>query len=188
LERKLRTFIALDVPQEDVLGEMVSVQTDLAETRADLKMVSRENLHFTVKFLGEISEAQVTEVESRLAALELRRAEVRLRGIGAFPHARRPSVIWTGVAPEDNQKIAPLAEKVITALQGIGQTEERGFQAHITLARVRSGRNREALFAFLEKHADHDFGLVSLESLNFKSSELTPRGPVYSDIRTYKLK
>lgn len=167
---------------------MVSVQTELAETGADLKMVSRENLHFTVKFLGEISEAQVNEVDSRLSALDLRRVEVRLRGVGAFPHARRPSVIWAGCAPEDSPRIVPLAEKVIAALQGIGQTEERGFQAHITLARVRSGRNREALFAFLEKYADHDFGLVKLESLNFKSSELTPHGPIYSDIRVYKLK
>ncbi len=184
----MRTFVALDVPQESVLKEIVSVQSELAETRADLKMVARENLHFTVKFLGEISEAQIGEVDGRLAALDLRSAEVRLRGVGAFPHSKRPSVLWAGCAPEDLQKIVPLAERVIAALEGIGQTEGRGFQAHITLARVRSGRNREALFAFLEKHADHDFGLVRLERLSFKSSELTPRGPIYTDIHVYILR
>ncbi len=183
----MRTFIALDVPQESVLKEMVSVQNELAETHADLKMVARANLHFTVKFLGEISEAQVREVDSRLTALDLRRGDVRLRGVGVFPHPRRPSVLWVGCAPEDNPKIVPLAEQVIAALEGIGQTEERGFQPHITLARVRSGRNREALFAFLEKHANHDFGLVRLERLSLKSSELTPQGPMYTDIRVYKL-
>ncbi len=171
-----------------MLKEIVSVQSELAETRADLKIVARENLHFTVKFLGEISEAQIGEVDGRLAALDLRHSEVRLRGVSAFPHPRRPSVIWTGCAPEDNPKIVPLAEEVIAALEGIGQTEERGFQAHITIARVRSGRNREALNTFLEKHADHDFGLVRLESLSFKSSELTPQGPIYTDIHVYRLR
>ena len=176
------------MPQENVVTEMVSVQNELSETRADLRVVARENLHFTVKFLGDISEAQVKEVEGRMAALDLASVEVRLRGVGAFTNPRRPSVIWVGVAPEDNSKIFPIAEKVIAALEGIGRPDERGFQAHITLARVRSGRNKEGLLAFLEKHENHEFGKVSFETLKFKSSELTARGPIYTDIGVYTLK
>ena len=184
----MRAFVALDVPQENVLKQLISVQGELSETRADLKIVARENLHFTVKFLGEMSEAQVKEAESRMAALDVKGAEVNLRGVGAFPHPRRPRVIWVGVASEDTPKIFQLADTVIAALEGIGETEERGFQAHITLARVRSGRNKEALFTFLEKHANHEFGVMRFETLKFKSSELTPRGPIYTDIGVYKLR
>ncbi len=160
----------------------------MRETNADLKIVARENLHFTVKFLGEVSETQVREVVDRLSLLDLPTTEVNLRGVGAFPHPRRPSVIWVGVASGDSPKIFQLAEAVIAALEGVGEKEERGFQAHLTLARVRSGRNNDALFTFLEKHADDDFGVVRFETLKFKSSELTPRGPNYTDIGVYRLK
>lgn len=167
---------------------MISVQDELVGTNADLKPVPHENLHFTVKFLGEISEADIAEVKRRLSTLDLSAEEVSLRGVGAFPNPRRPSVIWIGVAREDVQKITPLAERVIAVLDGLGEREERGFHAHITIARVRSGRSKEALFAFLEKHADHDFGHVKFETLKLKSSELTPRGPIYTDVGVFGLK
>ena len=180
--------MALEVPRESVITAMVSVQEELRKTQADLKVVSRENLHFTVKFLGEISEWQAREADKRLKSLELGRAAVTLEGVGAFPSSVHPNVIWAGVAQVDWGKIVPMAERVIAELRGIGEEDSRPFEPHITLARVRSAAKREALVSFLQLNATRKFGSAELTHLKLKSSELTPRGPVYADVGVYPLR
>jgi len=184
----LRTFIALEIPQEGVLEELVSVQEELRKTQADLKLVSRENLHFTVKFLGEISEEETREINNRLKGLDLKSTQVSVEGVGSFPGLGRPSVIWAGVSVEDRAKVVPIAEQVISAVKGIGETDNRPYEPHITLARVRSPRNTENLASFIRQNVKREFGTVELKHLKLKSSELTPRGPIYSDIGVYPLK
>jgi len=184
----LRAFVALEVPRESVITAMVSVQEELRKTQADLKIVSRENLHFTVKFLGEISEWQAKEADKRLKSLELGRAAVALEGVGAFPSIGHPNVIWAGVAQVDWGKIVPMAERVIAELRGIGEEDNRLFQPHITLARVRSAAKRETLVSFLQLNTSRKFGSAELTHLKLKSSELTPRGPVYADVGVYPLR
>src|SRR5438445_10388238 len=98
---------------------MVSVQEELRKTQADLKVVSRENLHFTVKFLGEISEWQAREADKRLKSLELSRAAVTLEGVGALPSRGPPNLIWAARAQADRGKIVPMAGRVTAALRGI---------------------------------------------------------------------
>ena len=184
----MRAFVAIEVPRESVIREMVSVQEELKKTQADLKIVSRENLHFTVKFLGEISEWQAREADKRLKSLELNRAAVTLEGVGAFPSLGHPNIIWAGVAQGDRGKIVPIAERVIAELRGIGEEDSRPYQPHITLARVGSTAKREALVSFLQINATRKLGDAELTHLKLKSSELTPRGPVYSDVGVYPLR
>src|SRR2546422_10918532 len=111
---------------------MVSVQEELRKTQADLKVVSRENLHFTVKFLGEISEWQAREADKRVKSLELSRAAVTLEGGGPFPSPGHPNVIWAGVAQADRGKIVPMAEMGIAELPGNGEEGSRPFVRHST--------------------------------------------------------
>jgi 2'-5' RNA ligase len=184
----LRAFVALDVPSPDILDELVALQGELGRSGADIKAVERENLHFTVKFLGEISEAVANEADARLRSLQLTAGEVTIMGVGAFPHEERPRVIWAGVAQEDRSVVTPLAEASIRALDGIGETDDRGFQPHITLARVRSGRNREILASLIRENHSRVFGRVRLTEIKLKSSILTPGGPVYNDIGVYLLR
>jgi 2'-5' RNA ligase len=180
----LRAFVALEVPAQ-VLDSLVDFQKEIMATGADLKPVERENLHFTVKFLGEISEAQAAEVASRLGKLSLKVVEVEVRGVGAFPSPARPRVVWAGVSPEHEGLVAPLANEVIASLDGIGERDDRPFRAHLTLARVRSGLNSRQLGELLSKNSERSFGSVKLSELKFKSSVLTPSGPIYRDIGAY---
>lgn len=78
---------------------LMRVEEELTQTRADVKLVERENLHFTVKFLGEIPESMVDEVDRRVRTLALQRVEVTVSGLGAFPDVRHPRVVWAGVSP-----------------------------------------------------------------------------------------
>ncbi len=182
----MRAFVALEV-QEGVLNSLVGFQEELSSIGADLKLVERPNVHFTVKFLGEIGEAQAAEAKARLEKLQLKGGEVEVRGTGAFPAPNRPRVVWAGVAREHEATIGPLAQQVILSLEGIGERDDRPFRAHITLARVRSGRNARQLGDFLRTNSDRSFGVTTLSELKLKSSLLTPSGPVYSDVGVYHL-
>lgn len=184
----MRAFVALEIPSEQVLEELVRFQHEVAESGADLKLVERENLHFTVKFLGEISEEQARQADRRLAALTLHAVDITVRRVGAFPGGGRPRVVWAGVAQEEQAALSGLAASAIGALEGIGERDERGFQPHVTLARVRSERNRESLIALIRRNSEREFGRARLVELKLKSSVLTPRGPFYKDLGVYSLR
>lgn len=183
----MRTFVALEVSDRKVLDLLVEVQRELAATGSDIRIVGRESLHFTLKFLGEVSETQVAEADSRLKRAPPRRVEVELKGVGAFPDPSRPAVVWAGVAPSDEGLVSPIAEFVARNLEGIGETDDRPFKAHITLARVRSRRDVAGLAAVIRNNVGKSFGRVALSTLKLKESKLTPQGPVYTDIGVYPL-
>jgi RNA 2',3'-cyclic 3'-phosphodiesterase len=183
----LRAFVALEIADDAVLGSLVSYQRELAATGADLKLVERENLHFTLKFLGEVSEDQAREADRRLRALRLAGGPATVSGAGAFPSLHRPSVVWVGVSQADEQRVRAVGEAVIKALEGIGERETRPFQAHLTLARVRSVRNMDRLSSAIGAASQRGFGAFSLGSFKLKSSQLRPSGPVYSDLGVYEL-
>jgi len=170
-----------------VRENLMKAEEALKQTRADIKLVERDNLHFTVKFLGEIPERMVDEVDARLRDLTLRRMEVDVRGLGAFPDARRPRVVWAGVAPHDLADLSSSGQRVIDALEGVGESDDRGFHPHITLARVRSPRNVEALASLMRDSSVKEFGRSAITTLKLKSSDLTPSGPTYRDVKEYNL-
>ena len=182
----MRAFVALEMsgPVVDALTEF---QGALSSTGADIKLVERENLHFTVKFLGEIPESAVEEVDGRMHGLALRRLEVSVRGLGAFPDLRRPRVVWAGVAAQDLPSVTSCGQQVIDALEGIGESDDRGFHPHITLGRVRSPRNVEALSSAIRENSAKEFGRSTISALKLKSSGPTPSGPIYRDVREYAL-
>ncbi len=182
----LRAFVALEI-SNPALDSLVGFEEELRATGADIKLVERQNLHFTVKFLSEISESQAAEVGSRLGNLRLKGVEVEVRGAGAFPNPSKARVVWAGVSRDHESLVAPVAQQVIDSLEGIGEREERPFRAHITLGRVRSGRNFRQLEQFLLDNSDRPFGVVRLSHLKLKSSVLSPGGPIYSDLGDYPL-
>jgi RNA 2',3'-cyclic 3'-phosphodiesterase len=182
----LRAFVAFELPGK-VLDSLSSFQKDLSASGADIKLVERANLHFTVKFLGEITDGQGAEVDSRLKKLVLRPVHLEVRGVGAFPSPSRPRVVWAGVSANQEEMIVSLAQKILESLEGIGERDERPFQPHVTLARVRSGVNAGALQEVIRANSSRPFGEADLIAFKLKSSQLTPRGPVYHDEGVYPL-
>ncbi len=183
----MRAFVALEVAEPEVIDALVAAQGQLSRTGADLKLVERENLHFTIRFLGEISKEAAADVDSRLRRLSLKGGEVEVKGMGAFPSEARPRVVWSGVSAKDEATVLEVADSVAKALEGVGQPEEKPFHPHITLARVRSPRNSQALTSELRSGGSRSFGSTNLSAFKLKSSTLTPKGPVYSDVGEYSL-
>ena len=149
--------------------------------------VAEANLHVTVKFLGNVDEARLGDVSAALQrAAIVPPFEVAIRGLGAFPAASRPRVLWAG-APE-SPTFTRLAEDVDRALVALGfPPEARGFTPHVTLGRVREPRRDVALTQALEAAAARPFGTLRVDRVSLMRSDLSPRGALYTQLAAFPL-
>jgi 2'-5' RNA ligase len=179
---KVRSFVAVDITDNVLLQKIVDSQAELLRTGADIKLVEPENIHATVRFLGEVSSSILDQVKNELAQIAFPSFPVALRGLGAFPNAHRPNVVWVGMTNGDKE-LQNIFSQLEPRLKGLGLPgERRGFSPHITIGRVKSGRNREALYSAITEMADEEFGSMIVKSVRLKKSILTPKGPVYSTV------
>ena len=176
----VRCFVAFDVGDEVVLGRLAEVRRLLGETGADLKFVEPENVHVTLRFLGEVEPGVVERIAEVLDGVSFVPFDVELRGVGVFPSLRRINVVWVGIVKgvEELGKIFDLVEGGVVGL-GLKQ-DRRGFSPHVTIARVRSGRGLEGLRRRVLELEGFGLGVVRADTLKLFRSVLTPRGPVYS--------
>jgi len=183
---KIRSFIAVDMTDNAVLQRIVDCQTELARTGADLKLVEPENIHATLRFLGEVQAPLLDQVRRELAQLAFQPFTVELRGVGAFPNPRRPNVVWVGIT-KGGEELQGIFSRLEPRLRGLGfPADRKGFSPHITISRVKSGRNRDALYSSIMDLSDKEFGSMMVDSIRLKKSILTPKGPVYSTIHEQK--
>jgi len=187
----MRTFIAIELPKEvkDVLREL---QDQLQSSQADVKWVAAENIHLTLKFLGERDEKKVEEISQILdeVAKENQPYEINLISLGTFPDTDHPRVVWAGIDQGDAQtrKIAQALEEKIAKVEI--PKEDREFSSHITIGRVKSNINREKLIQGLDNSKGYLAGknllFLATQLLLFKST-LTSKGPVYEILKTANL-
>ena len=179
---KVRSFVAVDITDNVLLQKIVDSQAELVRTGADIKLVEPENIHATVRFLGEVSSSILDQVKNELAQIAFPSFPVALRGLGAFPNSHRPNVVWVGMTNGDKE-LQNIFSQLEPRLKELGLPgERRGFSPHITIGRVKSGRNREALYSAITEMADEEFGSMIVKFVRLKKSILTPKGPVYSTV------
>jgi RNA 2',3'-cyclic 3'-phosphodiesterase len=175
----IRCFLALKIRAEPALRRVLK---ELAEMGRALKTVEPENLHVTLKFFAAAEPNLVPEIHAvaTRAAAQQTRAQLTLAGLGVFPHAQRPNVVWAGLAGPGAQTLSALALDLETALEPLGfPREDRPFTPHLTLARVKA-KPPEALRELLARHAKTVFGTTAVDELELIRSELGPDGPRYT--------
>ena len=178
----LRVFMAVDVPESDVKEKIAEFQRTLTQTGADLKTVEPENIHITLRFLGDTPSALVEQLKGELEKVEFQPFKVIFKGTGAFPDHNRINVVWIGI-DEGNIGLVDLCGKINRGLARYNiPSDRRGFSPHLTVARVRSGRNREALSKIIKTLSDLEFGAFEVDSFALKQSTLSPKGPIYRDL------
>jgi 2'-5' RNA ligase len=176
----VRAFISLPVAPE-VVRSIVRCHKELAEKTGDrVRWTPEEQIHLTLQFLGNISHADLEEIQVRLAGV-MKPLRLRARGIGGFPSLRNPRVIWVGLVG-DIDELKTLQAVVENAT---GRKEERAFHAHLTIGRVREGRRVNAKF---EQWKDHDFGEWEARELLLMQSKLSPKGAIHSVIAAFTAK
>lgn len=184
---RIRSFIAVDLDDEGVRRRLVAAQGLLSRTRADLKPVEEENLHLTLRFLGEVAQGLLDRIVEELSEVKFKPFRAEIKGVGVFPRLSRPRVIWAGFT-KGERELEELFKEIEPRLRGVGLRPERNpFHPHITLARVRSGRNRDLLIRQITELSEEPFGEIVVNSFKLKRSTLAPRGPVYSTIHDFRV-
>jgi 2'-5' RNA ligase len=187
-----RLFVALD-PPEPVRRRLAALAVELrrAAGRAadEIRWVEPEKIHLTVQFLGAVPEERVPAVEEavRAAAAAARPLSLAVRGAGGFPNARRPRVVWAGLAG-DVAPLAALAEDLGRRLAPLGfPPEERAFSPHLTLGRARDRRGAPGMAGALARVAHGDGAPWRAAELVLIESHLSPKGPRYEPVARFAL-
>ncbi len=179
----MRTFIAVDLPNKikDCLSQ---IQRNFSSNLAKIKWVEKENLHLTLKFLGELNEAKTNEIKQALSKIKFKPQTVSISESGVFPSEQYIRVIWVGIKPAG--KIIELHQKIDSTLAELGiRKENRKFATHITLGRVKFVKDKKALIEKI-KSLNIKTDEFVLDSFKLKKSTLTKQGPIYEDLSVFK--
>jgi 2'-5' RNA ligase len=180
MPKRLRTFVAVELGP-NVQARALDLIKRLQTADAEVKWVERENLHWTMQFLGEMAIEDAADVCRAInhAVTPLPEFEIEVRGAGAFPSASRPRTIWLGVRKGQEEMII-LHDVIQAALEPLGfRAEERRFAPHMTLGRVRSPAGMPELGALIKEHADFTADTMLVSEVVIFTSQLGRDGPRY---------
>ena len=183
-----RIFVAVEVASH-IKEALAGIPDRLGTPSRMLRWVPPTNLHLTLRFLGEITEAQVAKVTeaTRQAARTSAPFSITLTGLGAFPSPRRPRVVWVGVS-EGADRLMALAEALEEEIvRRKFPREARSFQPHLTVARVRAGGRPPDLTGGLAGARVSVIGTQEVAALSVMESVLHPSGPVYREVAEERL-
>lgn len=186
--KAFRTFVAVLI-EDDLKNNISRVQAEVQKLAPDVKWVALENLHVTLKFLGDVQEDALPKVfaAAEEAARSVQPFELSIAGLGAFPSPRKARVVWVGVE-SGRESLIGLAAAVESELVRAGFTkEEKPFRAHITIGRARMDRPPRGLADGLNQVDAGTLGSQRVLSLAVMRSDLRPGGPIYSVMKTVPL-
>ena len=177
----MRTFVAAEISDEKVLNFIAKLQSEI---KINAKPVSKQNMHLTLLFLGEISDEMAKKVMESLNTVSFSPIQVNLAEVGAFPNTRFPRVIWIGVDQVAAKSLSELAKQVEEKLSPLGFRSDKPFKPHLTILRIKE--RRSDISGELSRFKTSSVGLQVISELKFKKSILTPEGPIYSDLQVVK--
>lgn len=183
----MRIFVAIEI-SEDAKSVIAGLQNKLRDADADASWTRPENIHLTLKFLGEVSESLIAEVAKVClkCAADFHYLDFTLSGVGAFPDPRQPRILWVGLRG-DLGPLVQLQKELDEGLSRIGfEPDRKPFSAHLTMGRVKSRRNSRALMA-----AANDYQLApiafSVSEIVLMRSQLHPAGSRYTRLASAAL-
>lgn len=188
---KQRCFLAIDI-DSDLIENIVKVQEEFKNTNNNVKYVEEENLHFTLKFFGDIDKDKIFEVKNCILKVlnEINfkdnfSNEISIKGLGTFPNKNYMKVLWVGC--ENSEFITKLHDALDLEFKKIGFKLDKQFKTHITIGRIRNLKDKNEFKSKIEKLENFEIGNMNIEKISLKISELTPKGPIYSNIKVFEL-
>ncbi|MEW6685748.1 MAG: RNA 2',3'-cyclic phosphodiesterase [Candidatus Edwardsbacteria bacterium] len=185
-EETQRIFVAIELPN-NIHQKIANLQKQLKLTGADVKWVEPENIHLTLKFLGNLmkEKIEILSLGVEEAVKNISNFQIALDRLGAFPSLRRVQIVWVGINEGEKEAIN-LQEKIEEKLTSLGfEKERRAFVPHLTIGRARSFKKIPELVKEIEKvNFSTEKFLVS--SVNIMKSVLTPKGPIYTKLNEFK--
>jgi len=186
-DKMKRIFIALKVEAGETLLKMVSsLKSDLSKD--SIKWTSIDNIHITLAFLGDTEEKLIKSISSMLKEKCKGSGSFQLiiRGLGVFRNPGDPRIIWTGV--ELSEKLVRLNEAILDGLRGLNiKMEDRPFNPHLTIGRIKHLNNKETLRTLLGQYQDSEIQIIPVNEVILYESVLLQSGPVYKPLAKFSL-
>lgn len=184
----LRTFIAIDIPPW-VKEQIAGIQNRFKSLDLNASWVRPENIHLTLKFLGDIDPQRVPLIKETMtrALNPIPKFSVWLGGLGVYPDLKRPRVLWVGL--RDSQgALETLHEKTDDALNSLGFPKEpRKFSPHLTFGRLKSQKGKSSLEKALQEGPEIESDPFEISSVKFYQSQLTRTGSIYTALDKFIL-
>ncbi len=175
----LRCFIAIEIPPS-VKESVAKIINTLRKFDTDIKWVSSENIHITLKFLGQTDESLINPIKDSLIKklLPYNSFYIRIYGTGCFPGAKHPRVIWVGI--EEAEFLKKLQKDIEDEMVKFGfPSEKRSYSPHLTIGRVRSQNRIQEFTRILNEFRTHSFGNFEVKNITLMESKLKPEGAQY---------
>lgn len=176
-----RLFLGIPV-SEEVRQKAAEVAIAVRNTNADTVLV--KDFHFTLAFLGNVDDRNIPAIIEKIKTIQQYSFWIKLHGVGVFPDFDNFRVIWIGVK---DSALNELMRKINIILSDIN-ANSRDEVPHLTIARVKSEKNKEKLQALLNTVKNKDCGTMIINSFFLYESTLTPQGPIYNVIHQFSLK
>ncbi|MEW5758448.1 MAG: RNA 2',3'-cyclic phosphodiesterase [Candidatus Omnitrophota bacterium] len=186
---KIRAFIAIEL-ESKVKDKISQIQNILQKTNADAKWVNPKNIHLTLKFLGYIDQEKSEKIKQVIdqTAENFQSFSIETSQIGIFPQKGTPRVIWIGIK-KGKETLEKITSKIEEKIEKLGiKKENRPFQSHATIARIRSPKNKQILLTEIKRINEAiDTEIQTISAIALFRSTLSPSGPTYSLIHKAKL-
>ena len=173
----MRIFVAIEITNNHTINLIKKIQENI---NIDAKPMELKNLHFTLQFLGEISEEITQKIIQSLKTIKFSSFDVNLKEIGVFPKPKFPRIIWIGTDEVGGNMLIQLSKKVEKVLEPLGFFSDRPFKPHITVFRIK--KKIGDISGELENYKMINFGTQKVSNIKLKTSVLAAGGPIYSDL------
>ncbi len=177
----MRAFVAIEIYSNEIINLISKFQSEI---NINAKPVEPHNFHFTLQFLGDISQDIAEKVMISLNSVKFSSFMVNFKGVGVFPKIKFPRVVWIGTDENGGNSLIELAKKVENALIPLGFSVDKPFKPHITVFRIKNKIGD--ISKELDKFKSIDFGTQEITGFKLKQSVLSSKGPVYSDLMEIK--
>lgn len=180
----MRAFIAVEI-DEQLKQKISKLISNLKKSGADAKWITENQMHITLKFLGNISKDKIGEISDALSIVssDFKSFKITFSKIGAFPNLDHPRIIWLGIDDNGAESLKMLNKNLENTLKKSGfREEDHSFQPHLTLARIKSGRNISGLVKLIKETDFASGNYTQINKLTLFQSTLNPGGTIYTVI------
>ncbi len=183
---QVRAFLAIDL-DDDLKPKINKVIKEFKQIDTKIKYVELTNLHFTLKFFGEIDTAGLDLLKQKIAGVvsEFEPFNIRIKGCGAFPNSNHIKVIWVGI--DEDKILKDLHDALDKEFVKLGFDKDKKFSSHLTIGRMKSAKNKAEVKSTIDEYGDFEIGEMEVSHISLKKSTLTPSGPIYEDLETFEL-
>ena len=183
---QIRAFLAIDL-DDDLKPKINKIIREFKKTNANIKYVDLQNLHFTLKFFGDIDTDGIDLIAEKIEKVikDFDSFNIKIKGCGAFPNTNRIKVIWLGL--DEDQILKELHDKLDKEFNSIGFDLDKKFSSHLTIGRMRSAKSKDKVKNTLDLYDGIDVGTMEVKTVTLKRSTLTPSGPIYEDLIEFRL-